>query len=65
MCSVAGSKKDEEEKEMKREIKLPELIEKICELDGFCRGYFSQSQHDYKRTLDDLKAIIKREMKDD
>lgn len=49
---------------MKREIKLPELIEKICEMDGFFRCYFEKQYHDYLQTLTDLKSIVKKEMKD-
>ncbi len=50
---------------MKREIKLPELIEKICEMDGFFRAYFKHQYHDYLQTLTDLKSIVRKEMKDD
>ncbi len=50
---------------MKREIKLPELIEKICEMDGFFRAYFKKQYHDYVQPLTDLTSIVKKEMEDD
>jgi len=47
---------------MKREINLQDLVEKICEMDGFFRAYFGKSYHDYKQELKDLKSILKREI---
>jgi len=47
---------------MKKAINLEDLVEKICEMDGFFRAYFGQQYHDYVQTLNDLKAIVKKEM---
>lgn len=41
-----------------------EVLEKICELDGYLRGTLKQHFHDYKSTLDTVKALIKEKIAD-
>ncbi len=42
-----------------------EVLEKVCELDGFLRGYFKQSYHDFKPTINIVKALVKEKIENE
>ncbi len=49
----------------KQKENYEEILEKLCELDGFLRGHFKQSYHDYKPTINIVKALVKEKIENE
>ena len=46
-------------------IDLDRMLIDLRHLDGFCRGYFKKSNHDYHKSLKDAILLVEREKKDE
>lgn len=42
-------------------IDLDQILIDLNHLDGFCRGYFKKSHHDYHKSLKDVMILVRKE----